>query len=285
MHQQECGICLQILEEPVIQLECGHVYHRQCIRRSLRVKLQNKCTADARGDEYNVGCPTCKRPCLQIAHVLKDEESEDHEVRAGSLCIESAASSGDNKGKKKHVDANSPKTRPTGKPSNRKTLQQEGPSNRKAVEQKIDMQDKRQQLQDASRDDARIEKGKRLCKVYAAKAEMEERAKSVKRKALLPKKTKPMKKKFGTKVEVWQGTAERTRRGLTKKDLSRGKTGKIVSKLQQQNGHKLLEKYGKAWKLAAVKALAVNRLPISDYIRKGTPEYRQAMQLMSTSCN
>lgn len=42
--------------------------------------------------------------------------------------------------------------------------------------------------------------------------------------------------KVGSKIQVYNGSAERTKGGLTKNDLLRNKRGKIVSKAQYENG-------------------------------------------------
>ena len=91
---------------------------------------------------------------------------------------------------------------------------------------------------------------------------------------------KAKQKTYGTKREVWKGIAKRTRYGLTKSDLTPSKTGKIVSKRQKQIGEELYKKFGRSWKLGCLKALGMNRLPLQSYVKKGTPEYRQAKQLM-----
>lgn len=44
--------------------------------------------------------------------------------------------------------------------------------------------------------------------------------------------------KVGSKLEVWNGTAERTSGGLKVGDLMKNKKGKIVSKKQHANGLK-----------------------------------------------
>jgi hypothetical protein len=50
-------------------------------------------------------------------------------------------------------------------------------------------------------------------------------------------------KNIGTKNEVWNCQATMTAGGLTKADLTTSKTGKVVSRKQQELGKKLYSKY------------------------------------------
>lgn len=50
---------------------------------------------------------------------------------------------------------------------------------------------------------------------------------------------------FGTKAQVFHGTAKKTRGSLTKKDLFRNKSGRIVSKKQHAAGLKAIKRLRK----------------------------------------
>merc|ERR1712072_684426 len=58
--------------------------------------------------------------------------------------------------------------------------------------------------------------------------------------------------KVGKKWQVWKGTRERTAGGLTKKDLRKSKSGKIVSKKQSNLARRRMRKGGISKWLAAV---------------------------------
>ena len=47
---------------------------------------------------------------------------------------------------------------------------------------------------------------------------------------------------IGTKLQVWNGTKEKTSGGLTKNDLVKNKRGKIVSKKKMEAGKKAFAK-------------------------------------------
>jgi hypothetical protein len=53
-----------------------------------------------------------------------------------------------------------------------------------------------------------------------------------------------MVKKFGTRSEVYDELAERTRGGLTKTDLIVSRTGKIVSKKKSEMARKSYQEFG-----------------------------------------
>jgi hypothetical protein len=57
--------------------------------------------------------------------------------------------------------------------------------------------------------------------------------------------------RVGTKSEVWAGTAHHTSGGLTKGDLMRSNTGKIVSKKQHAAGVRLMKALRASGKAAA----------------------------------
>ena len=53
-----------------------------------------------------------------------------------------------------------------------------------------------------------------------------------------------MVKRFGTRNDVFEGIAEKTRGGLTREDLMLSKTGKIVSKKKSMAAKASYEKFG-----------------------------------------
>lgn len=44
--------------------------------------------------------------------------------------------------------------------------------------------------------------------------------------------------KVGTRLQVWNGTADKTSGGLTKSDLTKSSSGKVVSKKMQAHGRR-----------------------------------------------
>merc|ERR1711928_311147 len=62
---------------------------------------------------------------------------------------------------------------------------------------------------------------------------------------------------IGTKRQVFAGSKMKTQGGLTKKDLMKNRTGKIISKKRYATGKKNFKKGGiKKWTLAVTKARA-----------------------------
>ena len=51
-------------------------------------------------------------------------------------------------------------------------------------------------------------------------------------------------RRYGTRDEVWQGIAEKTRGGLTKDKLTLSRTGRLVSKLKSEQAREAYKKYG-----------------------------------------
>ena len=95
-----------------------------------------------------------------------------------------------------------------------------------------------------------------------------------------PKKRKARKKKpskVGKKWQVWKGTRERTAGGLTKKDLRKSKSGKIVSRKQSLAARRRFRKGGISGWLRAVTA-ARKSLKLKGFVacKKGTKFYRTA---------
>merc|ERR1712007_343711 len=81
----------------------------------------------------------------------------------------------------------------------------------------------------------------------------------------------------GKKWQVWKGTRARTAGGLTKKDLRKSKSGKIVSKKQSQLARKRMKNGGISRWLKAVMA-ARKALKLTGFVacKKGTKYYRKA---------
>merc|ERR1712228_210924 len=99
------------------------------------------------------------------------------------------------------------------------------------------------------------------------------------KKKAAPKKRKAKKKAsvVGKKWQVWKGTRQRTAGGLTKKDLRKSKSGKIVSKKQSQLARKRMRNGGISRWLKAVMA-ARKALKLTGFVacKKGTKYYRKA---------
>merc|ERR1712138_133343 len=94
-----------------------------------------------------------------------------------------------------------------------------------------------------------------------------------------PKKRKAKKKVsvVGKKWQVWKGTRQRTAGGLTKKDLRKSKSGKIVSKKQSTLARKRMRNGGISRWLKAVMA-ARKALKLTGFVacKKGTKYYKKA---------
>merc|ERR1712228_792356 len=103
--------------------------------------------------------------------------------------------------------------------------------------------------------------------------------KRVTKKKAAPKKRKAKKKVsvVGKKWQVWKGTRQRTAGGLTKKDLRKSKSGKIVSKKQSTLARRRMAKGGISRWLKAVMA-ARKALKLTGFVacKKGTKYYRKA---------
>merc|ERR1711937_147855 len=81
------------------------------------------------------------------------------------------------------------------------------------------------------------------------------------------------------KSQVFRGTKEKTEGGLTKSDLVKSTTGKIVSKKMQAKGKALYAKYGKKWNTAVQQARKALGLKGFVAVKKGTPLYTKAKAL------
>merc|ERR1712093_226189 len=105
--------------------------------------------------------------------------------------------------------------------------------------------------------------------------------KATKKKAKKPKKKVTKKKKktptVGKKWQVWKGTRAKTAGGLTKKDLCKSKSGKIVSKKQSALAKKRMKKGGIGkWLKAVLKARKKLKLKGFVACKKGTKYYKTA---------
>ena len=80
----------------------------------------------------------------------------------------------------------------------------------------------------------------------------------------------------GNKRQVWNGTRERTIGGLTKNDLMKSKSGKIVSKKQALRAKGNMKKNGLGKWMAAVKQVR-KEMGLKGFvaIKKGTPYYKR----------
>merc|ERR1712138_279488 len=94
-----------------------------------------------------------------------------------------------------------------------------------------------------------------------------------------PKRKRKAKKApvVGKKWQVWKGTRQRTAGGLTKGDLRKSKSGKIVSKKQSDLARKRMRTGGIGKWLRAVKR-ARKALRLKGFVacKKGTAFYRKA---------
>merc|ERR1712007_137621 len=96
---------------------------------------------------------------------------------------------------------------------------------------------------------------------------------------MAPKKRKAKKKVsvVGKKWQVWKGTRAKTAGGLTKKDLCKSKSGKIVSKKQSKLAQRRMKKGGIGkWLKAVMKARKTLGLKGFVACKKGTKYYRTA---------
>merc|ERR1712146_671715 len=97
---------------------------------------------------------------------------------------------------------------------------------------------------------------------------------------------KAMKKKSVSKIAkgryaksvVFRGTKEKTKSGLSAKDLVMNKRGKIVSKKAAASGKKRYSNIS-AWTKACQKARAALKIKGFVAIKKGTPLYKKAKEL------
>merc|ERR1719395_490774 len=80
------------------------------------------------------------------------------------------------------------------------------------------------------------------------------------------------------KVLVFRGSKAKTSSGLSKTDLVKSKTGKIVSKKQQAKGKGLYANFGKNWISAVQKARKALGVKGFVAIKKGSPLYKKAKE-------
>merc|ERR1712007_311583 len=114
-----------------------------------------------------------------------------------------------------------------------------------------------------------------------AKRSRSRTTKRASKKKAAPKKKRARKakkvSKVGKKWQVFKGTRERTAGGLTKKDLRRSKSGKIVSKKQSNLARKRMRSGGiSKWLAAVMKARKALKLKGFVACKKGTAYYRKA---------
>ena len=99
-------------------------------------------------------------------------------------------------------------------------------------------------------------------------------SKRVTRKARTPRKPKI---KYGAMRRVWSGTVDRTKGGLTKKDLCLNKRGKVVSKKQFKAGQKNFKNSALSrWVVATQRAR--KELGLTGFVacKKGSAFYKLA---------
>merc|ERR1711907_180728 len=97
---------------------------------------------------------------------------------------------------------------------------------------------------------------------------------------------KAMKKKFVSKIAkgrharavVMRGDKEKTAGGMTKADLTRNKTGKIVSKKRSARAKQMFANTVGPWMKAVKKARAALKLKGFVAIKKGSPLYIKAKE-------
>lgn len=104
---------------------------------------------------------------------------------------------------------------------------------------------------------------------------------------VVARKTKKAKKKttvVGSKRQVWNGSRIRTVGGLTKKDLVKSKTGKIVSKRAAARARKNMKSNGLTKWMAAVKKVR-KEMNLQGFvaIKKGTPYYKRVRAVYEAS--
>lgn len=78
--------------------------------------------------------------------------------------------------------------------------------------------------------------------------------------------------KYGDRNSVWNGQAKQTRGGLTKDDLIKSKSGKIVSKKSSESARALYQKNG-GFKSKVAKAPEVK--PVEDPVQPPKPKRRR----------
>merc|ERR1719235_2097734 len=97
---------------------------------------------------------------------------------------------------------------------------------------------------------------------------------------------KAMKKKAVSKIAkgklaklvVFRGSKAKTYSGLSKRDLTKNKNGKIVSKKQSAQGKKAYANI-KGWTVAVQKARKALGVKGFVAVKKGTPLYKKAKEL------
>merc|ERR1711988_713050 len=86
------------------------------------------------------------------------------------------------------------------------------------------------------------------------------------------------------KAMVLRGSKEKTVGGLTAKDLTRNKAGRIVSKKQSALAKRRYKSVLGAWTQAVSKARKALKITGFCAIKKGTPLYSKAKELYNSKC-
>ena len=109
----------------------------------------------------------------------------------------------------------------------------------------------------------------------AAKRSKKVRRSSKKAKRVSRKSVRKPKIKYGSMRRVWSGTADRTKGGLTKKDLAQNKNGRVVSKKKLATSKKAFKNSALSRWCAAVQK-ARKELGLTGFVacKKGTAFYK-----------
>ena len=94
-------------------------------------------------------------------------------------------------------------------------------------------------------------------------------------KAMKAMKKKPISAKLARR-HAFAGKLAVTKTGLTKSDLVKNKSGRVVSKKLSAHGE------ANAWMTAVTKARAALKTKGYSSVKKGTPLYRKAMEFFKT---
>merc|ERR1712137_423293 len=84
------------------------------------------------------------------------------------------------------------------------------------------------------------------------------------------------------KARVFRGAKEETNGGLKKADLTKSRTGKVVSKKNQARGKKVYASTLGKWTQACVNAREVLGLKGFVAVKKGTPLYKKAREFYTS---
>jgi hypothetical protein len=81
----------------------------------------------------------------------------------------------------------------------------------------------------------------------------------------------------GSRRQVWNGSRQKTRSGLSKNDFTTNKNGKLVSKKQHAHGKKAYKNI-RGWTQAVSKARKALGITGFCAVKKGTPLYKKARE-------